>query len=222
MSTAERSTDRAAGAIIAISALASVIVLAFDRGPTSTEFRQVLEQLAALALVRGAVHAVEIACLVGLAGGYAAFAARLGLHRPAVLAGLVSFAAGCLMMMVTAVFDGFITQGVAARFADAPAESLEIARGLLRFCSIIVEFLGDAAFALMAGGTAIWAILLCRQPGLARLAGLIGLAGGAVTLASIVVNPRLGLPLLMTIVFAQMLWYLASAALLIRGRLQTA
>lgn len=213
----DKSSDRAAGGLIAASALLSMATLAFDQGPTSTDFREVLGQLAALAFRRGAVHAVEIACVTGLAAGYTAFAARLDLRRPAVLAGLVAFLAGCLLMMVTAFFDGFITQAVAARYAEAPAEQLDIARGLLRLCGMVVTYLGDGAFALMAAGAAIWAVLLCRNSGLSRLAGFVGLAGGAVTLVAIFISPNLGLPLLMAIVFAQMLWYLASAAVLIRA-----
>jgi hypothetical protein len=215
----DTSSQRAAGLAIAVSAVVSLIALAFDQGPSSSDFREILRQLAALASVRGAVHAVEIACLAGLAAGYAAFAARLDLRRPAVLAGLVAFLAGCLMMMVTAMFDGFITQGVAARYAEAGPEQIEVARGLLRLCGIVVEFLGDGAFVLMAAGAAIWSVLLCRAPGMARLAGLIGLAGGGATIVMISLNPKLGLPMLMGIVFAQMLWYLSSALVLIRGRL---
>ena len=221
MSSPDRSFERTAGGVIAASAVISLFALSFDRGPAPGETRQILEQLAALAPLRGAVHAVQLACLVGLAAGYAAFAARLDLRRPAVLAGLVAFGGGCLAMMVTVVFDGFITQGVAARFAAAPAEDMEIARDLIRFCGIVIEYLGDVAFALMAAGTALWAALLCRSPGGSRLAGLVGLAVGSATLAAVALNPSLGLPMLMAIIAGQMLWYLASAALLIRGGVQS-
>lgn len=212
-----RNLERAAGCILIGCAIASVTALSVDRGATATETRELLQQLAALGPMRGALHALQMCCVTGYAFGFTVLSLKLGIRRGPVLAGLIAFLFGSVVMLVATVNDGFLTAAVAARFAAAPDMDLEIARDLIRFANMSVTYFGDLAFAFMGLGTMLWSPALVRRGLVGRLAGAVGLIAGVATIAVIFWQPSLDMGALLGIVFGELCFNLLTGILLFKG-----
>jgi hypothetical protein len=97
-----RDGDRTAG--LALIAAAATSMLAMAHHPTS---------YSAGAMI-GIVHGVMILVVGAMLYGFAHFARRRGLQRPAVLAGLVAYWIGVLAGIGAATINGFIAPALAA------------------------------------------------------------------------------------------------------------
>ncbi len=217
MDNENRSLERIAGGVLIGCALASLTALSLDQAATASETRELLQQIAALGPTRGAVHAVQMTCLTGYAFSFTVLSMKLGIKRPPVLAGLIAFLFGTVMMLIATVNDGFLTSAVAARFAAAPDIDLEIARDLIRFGNMSVTYFGDLAFALMGAGTALWSLTLARFGLIGRLGSLVGLITGVGSIAVIAWQPTLDMPALLGIVAGEFCFNLLVGTLLIKA-----
>jgi hypothetical protein len=212
-----RNLQRIAGLVLIAGPIASIAALALDQGASASDTRTLLQQIAAAGPAHELAHAVQMACVTGYAFAFSVLATRLDLRRAPVLAGLIAYGLGVGMMLIATVNDGFLTTAVAQRFAAGPAEDLETARNLIRFCGMAITWFGDLAFVLMAVGAALWSLVLVRRGGLARMAAVAGLVGGAGTLGAVVLQPRLDMGALMGIVLAQACFEVLVGVVLTRG-----
>lgn len=217
MENENRSLERTAGCVLIGCALASLTALSLDQSATASETRELLQQMAALGPTRGAIHAVQMACLTGYAFSFTVLSIKLGIKRPPVLAGLIAFLFGTVMMLVATINDGFLTSAVAIRFAAAPDMDLEIARDLIRFGNMSVTYFGDLAFALMGAGTALWSLALARLGLVGRLAAAVGLTSGVATIAVIGWQPSLDMTALLGIVSGEFCFNLLIGVLLFKA-----
>ena len=135
-----RNGDRAAG--IALIGAAALSMLAMAHHPTS---------LRAGAMI-GIVHGAMILFVGMMAFGFAQFARRLGLERPAVLAGLTAYAIGAVANVGAATVNGFAAPALAAHGASHDAfDALWFLNQALAGVGVVA---GGAAYALWAA--ALW------------------------------------------------------------------
>jgi hypothetical protein len=212
--TRSASSDRAAGVAIATATVVSTLFVALDRSGGGATPAQVLAGIAALASLKALVHGVAIASVCAYGFGYAALARRIGLQRPLVLAGAVAYLLGCAAMIGATLVDGFVIPHVAVDAVAAPAR-IGFAYDLAHYLGIVVNDLAKLGWVLQALGAAAWACTLVRSRGFARLAGVVGLASGALVCALIALSGTLmSMSALLGVLLAQLLWNVAAAALL--------
>lgn len=123
----------------------------------------------------GFVHGAMIALAAVTAFGFAHFALRRGLARPAILAGLLAYAIGLAAGIGAATINGFVVPALAARGHDLSGRDVfllawEANQALAR----LGVFATAAAYAL-------WSLDFLARPGLEpKIIGALGLAAGLV------------------------------------------
>lgn len=156
-----QSGDRIAGA--ALMSAAGAIVLVMAHHPTSAH----------AGAIGGLVHGAMIVLISLLAFGFARFAIRRGLVRPAVLAGLVAYGIALFGHVGAATINGFVVPALAARHVAS--------HDIFLFAWQANQAL--AALGVYAGSVAylLWSLdFLGRRGTEPRLIGLAGLAAGLV------------------------------------------
>lgn len=193
-----RDGDRAAG--IALIAAAAASMLAMAHHPTS---------LRAGAMI-GIVHGAMILVVGAMLYGFAYFARRRGLARPAVLAGLIAYAIGAAANIGAATINGFAAPALAAR---VPA----VHPDLFAFAWAANQALAALGVAAVGAAYALWSLDLLRTN---RLIGALGLLAGGVP-AVLLIGGWIGMHLYAAVaVYAgQALWAALVGGLMLRGGL---
>jgi hypothetical protein len=135
---------RAAGVLLALAAVVSIVFVALDPEVAAKTSRAILEALVANAPMHRMVHAVELACVACLGLGFVSLAARIGLRRPAVIAACLTYLVGCIAMVVAAVTDGFITGDVASYYLQ-PGHSVDTGREMIHLCYVVIQEFATAS-----------------------------------------------------------------------------
>jgi hypothetical protein len=161
-----RNADRiAGGAMIGAAALS---LLAMAHHPTSAHD----------GAIGGLVHGVMIAVTGATFYGFAHFALRRGVGRPAILAGLIAYAIALFAHIGAATINGFVVPALAAR---GPA--------LAGHDVFLLAWEGNQALARLgvfatATAFAAWSLDFVRRPGIEPKAiGALGLLAGLVPAA---------------------------------------
>ncbi|MBV9409644.1 MAG: hypothetical protein JO164_12525 [Candidatus Eremiobacteraeota bacterium] len=210
----------AAGIIIAAGALLTLVAVAHH--PTVGHHTRGAAALAAV--VRFAptdrlVHGTLIAVIGALVYAFAVYTLRRGTVRPAALAGFVAYTLGSATTIVAASIDGFLVPEIAARYAGAPPETLPAATSLLILCSLAIQVATKLGMAALGAGIVLWSTDLIRESGVVRAVGALGfVAAVASVIAAFAGTGALTPASLLLVLAAQTVWYLAVAALLVRGR----
>jgi len=207
---------RAVGLVVAVSVVVSGVLVAYHPEGTAHDAAGVLQDLARDRVTDAMVHGGMIVTMGVVTLCFAAFAARLGVSRGAVLAGLVAYVIGYVGMAGALMTDGLILPAVAARFVPVEPDRLPIARGILILAGTAIGFLMTFGLAFLSIGVIAWGIALLRDA-LTRSAGMVGLVVGAVALAlaalaalGVIGDPHI------VILAILMLWNIVVAILLIR------
>jgi hypothetical protein len=112
----DRIDTRIPGIALVGSAILAVAAMAHHqtagRGGDFAAYARNVERIAG---VNQAVHGTMIALVAVLTWTLVAFAARRGLHRPLVMAALVAWTIGAIVMLIPPVFNGFVIVDVARR-----------------------------------------------------------------------------------------------------------
>jgi hypothetical protein len=218
VSAAEQNGTRAAGVALIASTLLSIATVAQDVGPSGRNKAEILASMVNLHVRHQLVHVVALACLLGFAFGVITLAQRAGLRRPAVLAGLVCYLAGCLAMVGAVMCDGFITVDLALKFASGSPEEVATGYGLIQFTNVVLQDLATVSWALQAVGVLLLSAALFSGQGRRRVPGVVGLVSGALPILALAyAYPHMGLALVVGIMVAQSAWHLCAGAWLLRG-----
>lgn len=215
---------RSAGAAIAVATIVSTIFVALDRGGGGSNPLQILQGIAGLTLLKEAVHGVAIASVCAYAFGYVSLSRRLGLHRPLVLAGLVAYLIGCVAMVAATLLDGFVTPHIAADAIRATdAERVQFAYDLVHYVGVVLNDAAKLGWILQAMGAAAWSVVLLRERGIARTAGVLGLGSSVLVCALVAVSAvNMSMASLLGVLLAQLVWNLAAAVFLFRRSIDPA
>jgi hypothetical protein len=211
-----RIDTRAAGFLMLASAFVSIAFVALDPAVTATTSRAILEAMVVNGPMHRMVHAVELACVLGLAHGFTSLAASFEARRAAVLGAWVAYIVGSVAMVGAAVTDGFVTVDVAAYYLKA-GHSVDTGREMIHLCYVVIQNLAVVAWFFQSLGVLAMGSALLRGRGLARIAGMLGLASGALPPIAIVATwPEMDGGVVIGILLAQLVWNVAAAVLLMR------
>ena len=155
-----RDADRTAGA--AMIAAAAGTLLAMGHHPSGAHGGSALA---------GIVHGGMIALLAAIAFGFAHFARRRGLERPAVLAGPIAYGIGLVGHVGAATINGFAVPALAARGVTS--------HDLFAFAWEMNQALAKLGVYATAAAYLLWSADLFAEPR-ARLLVALGIAAAVV------------------------------------------
>ncbi len=136
-----------------------------------------------------------------------------------VRAGRVAYLAAAVAGAAAGLVDGFVVPGLAARYADRPADQLESLRPVLAVCREANQACSRATVVAASVAVVLWSVHIGRRGGRRWLAVLGVAAGGVPT--GLLLAGRLPMDVhgFGGFVLAQGVWTLAVAVTLLRGRL---
>jgi hypothetical protein len=218
--------DRASGAIFGLViivgwALFLIVLSRHADGPPPASFAAMIKGLANEG--QQGVHIAASALSAVLLIGYAGFAGRLGLSRPAVLTGLVAFAIATAAIMTWTLLDGVVLPGVAARYAAKPDADLDVLKPIFVFVGGVIGLLFQVRAVCVVVATAAWSLALLGGTPVSRLVAVLGF-GVSALLAAPLFAPHLIAGGNMLMVFLaltgiQALWGACIAIQLLRGKI---
>jgi hypothetical protein len=208
----------AAGIAIAVCALATIVAVAHHPTVSARAPAQAMSAMLRIATADRVVHGVLIAVLAALLYGFTVFSLRRGLHRDTSVAGLVAYAIGIVALIGAGLIDGFLFPALAERYAGAPADAAQAAVPVLVAGAAMVQILSKLGLVAMSAGVALWSADLVTTPGVLRTTGALGFVFGLGTIGVVAFAGHLNPHSLSAIVVVQAVWYVAVAALLVRGR----
>ena len=218
----EHETDtaaRSAALVIVLSAIASVAAVALDPGAQGSDPLSVLQSMVRMRDAHQLVHVVAMACIGGLMFGFTVLSQRLGLRRAPVLAGLIAYSAGSMLMLVATVIDGFISTDLAALFATASPEAVRAGYWMIQaIAGVALTDIARVAWVCQSVAAVAWACALLRERGLPRRLGMAGLVSGVLpAIAVIAAGQRMTATVVVGILLVQAIWNLTAAAYLLHG-----
>jgi hypothetical protein len=165
------------------------------------------------------VHVVAMACLGGLMFGFTVLSQRLGLRRAPVLAGLIAYGAGSMLMLVATLIDGFISTDTAALFVTKSPEAVRTGYWLIQaMAGVALTDIARVAWVCQSLAAVAWSLALLRATGPARMAGATGVVIGALPgIAIVVAGANMTQTLIVGVLLLQGLWNLGAAAWLLVG-----
>jgi hypothetical protein len=199
----DRNADRIAGGALILGALLSVFAMAHH--PDHVDPGGLV----------GIVHGAMIVLMSVIAFGFAHFARRRGLARPAILAGLIAYLVGLVAGLGAATTNGFVVPALAAHGAALSGRDVFL---LAWEANQALAKLG--VFATAAAFT-FWSLDFLRRPGLEPKAigglGLLAGLGPAILLATGLTDMHVGGAFIAYAAFAA--WAVIVGVHLVRGGL---
>lgn len=212
-------TARSAGLVIVLSAIASISAVALDSGAQGSDPLSILQSMVKIRDAHQLVHIVAMACIGGLMFGFTVLSQRLGLHRAPVLAGLIAYSAGSMLMLVATIIDGFISTDLAALFAPGSPEAVRAGYWMIQaIAGVALTDIARVAWVCQSVAAVSWAYALLRERGLPRKLGMAGLVSGALpAIAVFVAGQRMTATVVVGILLVQAIWNFTAATYLLRG-----
>jgi hypothetical protein len=206
---------------ISLVASAILAMAAMAHHPTAGgggDFAGFARNVERMAEVNQAVHGTMIVLVAVLTWTLVAFAARRGLHRPLVMAGLVAWAIAAVVMIIPPVFNGFVIVDIARRALASPeaADMLRVTMQTLSSGVGVIVMIGTIGMSI---AVFLWSADLARDTGPARWTGVLGLVAGAgLVIALPTAMGRLDLAGMTLVLVVWAVWFLAVGTLMILRR----
>lgn len=209
----------AAGLVILLSAIASIVAVALDRTPGGSDPRSILQGMVSIGPWHAGVHVVAMICIGGFMFGYSVLSRRMGLSRAPVLIGLIAYGFGSILMLAATTLDGFISADTAALFVNKSPDAVRIGYCLLLFIEdVALTDIARVAWVCQSIAALAWAWALLGEGGLARKLGMAGLVSGGLPAAAVfAAGAHMTEGVVVGILLAQAAWNLTAAAYLFGG-----
>lgn len=216
---APRPHARNAGLIIIMSALASIAAVALDAAAQGRDPQSILQSMVDLRDSHQLVHMVAMACIGGLMFGFTVLSQRLGLRRAPVLAGLIAYSAGSMLMFVATIIDGFISTDTAALFVTKSPEAVRTGYWMIQvIAGVALTDIARVAWVCQSLAAVAWSLALLRDTGLTRKVGMAGVVIGALPgVAIVAAGANMTQTLVVGVLLLQGCWNLGAAACLLVG-----
>lgn len=173
----DKSTARAAGAILIGLAALSLLFMAHHPTLGAPGYETLAEEAAAEAGLNGAVHGALIVVAIGFYVALSGLSDGLGRNRLTVRAAQAGISAATATMAGAALVSGFIVPQTAASLlrGEAAAEF----PALLRMLGAVNQTLANTGTIAYGAAIFFWSLQLVTRSGFARIAGGAGLVAGA-------------------------------------------
>lgn len=179
-SLAPPTRDRVSGVVIALSAVLFVVGMSHHPSAHGEDTRAFLEETLRIATLNRLVHGGLMAMTVCMAFGFVGFAAGLGLGRPLVRFGLVTYLCGSVALIGAALVNGLVLPSLAERFLEASDETLASVRVVLAWNWEINQALTFTGVLAWSAAVLAWSLALMRHAGAWRWIGAAGSVLGVV------------------------------------------
>ena len=208
-----------AGLIIIMSTLASIAAVALDSAAQGRDPQSILQSMVDLRDSHQLVHMVAMACIGGLMFGFTVLSQRLGLRRAPVLAGLIAYGAGSMLMFVATIIDGFISTDTAALFVTKSPEAVRTGYWLIQvIAGVALTDIARVAWVCQSLAAVAWSLALLRDTGLTRKVGMAGMVIGALPgVAIVAAGANMTQTVVVGVLLLQGCWNLGAAACLLVG-----
>ena len=136
-----------------------------------------------------------------------------------MLLGLSTYLIGIVAMIGATILDGFVTPHIATgcNHRHRSRRSKLRLRILIYYIGVVLNDLAKLGWVLQAVGTLAWSVAMLHERGFNRAIGVLGLLSSALVVALIAASPtNMTMTSLLSVLFAQLIWNLAAAALLMR------
>jgi hypothetical protein len=210
---------RAAGVVILLSAILSIVFVALDPMVSGTDALSIMQSMIKDQAMHQLVHIVEMACITGFMFGYTVLSQRLGLQRIPVIVGLISYGLGTVLMLLGTVLDGFVSGDTAAMFVGGSPEAVKVGYWIIGTLSgVVLTDVARVAWVFQSIAAVSWAFALLPERGFRRVIGVIGLLAGALPAAAVVIaGSNMNATVVVGILMVQAVWNLAAAVLLLHS-----
>jgi hypothetical protein len=214
-----RIDTRIPGIALVVSSIVAVAAMAHH--PTASggaSFAAFANNVQRIAGVNQVVHGTMIVLVAVLTWTLVAFAARRGLHRPLVMAGLVAWAIGAVVSVIPPVFNGFVVVDIARRALASPetADTLRITLQTFGSAVGVIAIIGALG---MSTAVLLWSADLAADTGAARWTGVFGLAAGAGLVVALPTGiARLNVAGMTLVLVVWAVWFLAVGTLMIQRK----
>lgn len=221
--TASNGRPRFAGWLIAGVSLLAVLMMAHHPTVASHDIADAAAELIRITALNRLVHGSLIVMTVLLLFGFSELSSWLTSRTPRlgpwIRAALLAYAVGTFAMIVAAIFSGFVSTELAAHYAGADAAGMEALRLSLTSSHAVNQ--AFAAIGVVARCVAIllWSIALLRGTQ-QWLIGVLGLVAIAPAIALLLGLLHLDVHGAMLALLGEVIWNLAVATQLLRGKLQ--
>lgn len=207
-----------AGVVIALSAVVSIAAVALDTQAQGSDPLSILQDMTRLRDAHQLIHMVAMACIGGFMYGYSVLSQRLGLRRPPVLAALVAYACGSMLMFIATVIDGFVSTGTAALFASKSPEAVRVGYWMVQvMAGVALPDIARVAWVCQSVAAVAWSIAMLGEAGMSRKLGMAGLVCGALpALALVAAGSRMTDTVVIGILLVQAVWNFTAAIYLLR------
>jgi hypothetical protein len=163
-------------------------------------------------------HAVLILLMMAQLAGLLLLARKLGLHRPAVVAGSVLCAVAIILLLLATTFDGFVTFELISRCSGSAGGCGDSTRAALAMILASVQAFTKLGLLAQSFGFAALAATLLRSGRPLQIAGTAGIVVALAPLTLLASGLYVGAALIMQILVPHALFGLGAAVLLASGR----
>jgi hypothetical protein len=219
-SAASLPSGRTAGLLMGAASLLTVVFMAFHPTVHARNTEELFAGIDKTAFVNRVVHGSLIALQVLLVVAFSSLASRLGLGSILVRTGFVTYVTGALAMSAAALINGLILTDFVARYESQTKATMDSAKHVMAYGFAANQICSKAGVLAMSIAVALWSIgLLFRGAGV-RAVGVFGCIAGIIPAAALLSGYlHMDVHGMLAFVFAQTVWSLAVAWLMVRGRI---
>lgn len=208
--------DRMGGLALIAGSVAGIITM--SQHPTAEDLFAP-GQLAPMARMLIAVHALALVSLPVLFLGALVLWRRLGSGDGFAIAGLVLYAFATVAVMNAAVFDGLVTASIARQIAAGTPTASEGWRIAFQYNGHLNQAFARVFVVASAAAIVLWSVAIIRNSALARALGWYGCVLGPITVFAVFPGHlRLDPHGFGLIVLGQAVWFISAGAQLCRVR----
>jgi hypothetical protein len=210
-----RNSARGLATALSCCALITLVLLANHPGGGGHTLIEVISSEARDQRADAIVHTGFVVTLAFLIVCLVSVARILGMARPLVSAGLVSFCIGSGLLMLSMILDGLAVPAIAARFlAITDPTALLPARTALMFCGVLIGILMPLGLLFQAATMLSWSIAIAARRGLRLAMAVYGILATALLVSGLLFAPvAMSAHVLLGAIVLLALWYAALALL---------
>jgi hypothetical protein len=211
------------GAVLMAASLLEILAMAHHPSVAAPDIARALGVIAEFSRRAAWVHGALICLMLVILHELSEFALRRDLRRTLVRAGLLGYCVGVIAMLGAALVSGWVVANLAASTRPTTAMDLQITGQLLILCGVLNRACANLGVVAMSAGIGLWSLDLLRDPGIPRIAGVLGglvcvlpavaLFGGALHLDVVGMGE---------VILLQAVWNIAIGAMLMLERVRAA
>ena len=213
--SANQQTSLRMGVILCITSVLAIVVIAHHPMASGSSSNDIILSIRQQSTPDRLVHGGLMLLLGVWTTAMVYLSCLMGIKRPVVLAACLSYILAIVLLFISATLDGFAIPLIVGQCDLTTTTCSQTILTMLRLSSFYIETLTRSGLYAVAIAILLWAVDVLRRPGRAKVVGGIGIVSASVQFWQLRdFTVRLTPHSLLQISGAQILWYLATAALM--------